>query len=425
MKKLWPFLLFIPFSAGAALPILALLGAGATAIAGFMIYRTLAPVRFADAADYFGSCWSCGMFGDIIGTLSDLIPKIYSALAENIIPISIALLFVWFAWRIFSDYIQMQAKESAWKYAGDLTTRAVRLAFVAALLAFPLPRFMNDTFVAPIMNVGLSLSNSSRTYIDPSDQGFNECLVASAIADKASPDGVYSPKLRNNITCRIAEFHRITGLGMATGWSFMQMAFSADYAYAVVIPNIGFILAGLTIFLMFLWALLPVPLYFLEVFIKLSMDLIMLPLLLMSWLFKDWDLIKLGGGGIKGIIDDVAKNTCGIALVGLFSGFAVLFLNAAAGSMSGIGGLAAALKANDATYLINAIQFNNSGLIDIIFLGLFVGMFMNAIPKLVTQLFSGVSIPDHTKIQSNIQTILKDIKDGIGKKIAAAGKANS
>ena len=424
MKKLramLPLLLFVPFGAASAVaPILIALGVGAAATAGFMIYRTLAPVKFADAADYFGSCWSCGMFGDIIGNLSGLIPKIYSAIGGNIIPIAIALTFVWFSWRIFSDYIKMQARENAWKYAGDLTTQLVKLAFVGMLLAFPLPKFMNDVFTEPIMNVGLSLAHASRGYIDPGDQSFNECIVATAIKDKSDPAGAFGPKLRHNISCQIAEFHRITGIGMATGWSFMNMGFSAEYAYLSIIPNVGLVLAGLVIFLMFLWAFLPVPLYFLEVFIKLSMDLVMLPLMLLSWLFADWKLINIGGGGIKGIIDDVAKNTCGIALVGLFSGFSILFLNAASSSMGGVGGIAAALRENDAGYLMEAISLNNSGVIDIIFLGIFTAMFMNAIPSLVQKLFSGVSIPDHTKLQSNIQTIMKDIQDGIGRKIKAA-----
>jgi hypothetical protein len=188
------------------------------------------------------------------------------------------------------------------------------------------------------------------------------------------------------------------------------MAFHVDYEWLpFLLPNFLLIFAGLTIMLMFMWALLPVPLYFLEVFVKLSLDLVMLPLFLLGWLFSGWKIFPNGasGAGVKSILKDVMQSTCGMALVGLFAGFAVLFLNEIIGDAGGGGILIDAIQNNKPKYLMDGLMFNNNSIIDILMAGIFTGMFMNAIPSLTEKLFKDFSIPKD--IREGAENLQKDL----------------
>jgi len=145
----------------------------------------------------------------------------------------------------------------------------------------------------------------------------------------------------------------------------------------------------------------------------------MLPLFLFGWLFDKWKITDISGGkNIKAIIDDVVKDTCGIALVGLFAGFALLFLNAVAGGEDQ-NLLMTALANNDSRYLMDALDFQNNSLIGIVMAGLFVGMFMNAIPALSKKLFANATLPDARPMMERISAITKNIYNGIMGKVSS------
>ena len=97
-KKFWiVFLSFLPFTSGALTPLAIGIITGTGILAGFSIYRTSVPVNMNDALNFFSSCWSCQMFSDIMGTMSNILPGIYSAIGAIIIPFAAALLA--FGWR--------------------------------------------------------------------------------------------------------------------------------------------------------------------------------------------------------------------------------------------------------------------------------------------------------------------------------------
>ena len=123
------------------------------------------------------------------------------------------------------------------------------------------------------------------------------------------------------------------------------------------------------------------------------MDLIMLPLMLLAWLFKGWPIFPNGGGNIRSIIDDVVRATAGIAMVGVFVTFSIMFLNAVFGQWAGASRLAVALAQNDSTLLMDGLMMRNDSLITIILMGIFIAMFMTSIPALVKALFENVNIP--------------------------------
>ncbi len=399
LKKFWIiFVSFLPLTAGAIAPLVIGGIAGLGVIVGFSIFRTASPVNMADAMNFFSSCWSCQMFSDVMAAMSNLLPRVYSAIGTVVIPVAAGLSAVWFAWKLFSGFFNAKI-EQPWTIAGNFGTHLVKLATVCALLLVPLPRMISDIAITPIFNIGLSLNRAVS-----GNDAFAECVVATAMADPVSVDaaaasaGAYSPRMRHNLACELANVHQMTGLGMTVGWTMMNMAFNSKYMHKImwdvpIFPNVPIFFAGLLVLVLFLCALLPVPMYFLEVFIKLSMDLIMLPLMLLSWLFKGWPIFPNGGGNIRSIIDDVVRATAGIAMVGVFVTFSVMFLNAVFGQWQGASRLAAALAQNDSTLLMDGLMMRNDSLITIILMGIFIAMFMTSIPALVKALFANVSIP--------------------------------
>ncbi len=411
------FVSFLPLTAGAVAPLVIGGIAGLGVIVGFSIYRTVAPVNMADAMNFFSSCWSCQLFADIMSTMSNLLPRAYSAIGTVVIPVAAGLSAVWFAWKLFSGFINAKI-EQPWAIAGNFGTHLVKLAVVCALLVVPLPRMLSDIVITPIFNIGLSLNRAVA-----GNDAFAECVVATAMADPVSVDaaaassGAFSPRMRHNLTCELANVHQMTGLGMTVGWTMLNMAFNSEYMHKImwdvpIFPNVPIFFAGLLVLVLFLCALLPVPMYFLEIFIKLSMDLIMLPLMLLSWLFSGWPIFPNGGGNIRSIIDDVVRATAGIAMVGVFVTFSVMFLNAVFGQWQGASRLAAALQANDSSLLMDGLMMRNDSFITIILMGIFIAMFMTSIPALVKALFANVSIPTsfYETTKKNINIMWENLK---------------
>lgn len=435
LKKFWiVFLSFLPFSAGAIAPLVIGGIAGVGIIAGFSIYRSVAPVNMADALSFFSTCWSCQMFSDIMSTMSNLLPRAYHAIGQTVIPICIALTAVWFAWNLLAGYIgantQKKWATEPWSMAGDFGTHLIKLVFVISLLAFPLPRLLSTAVIEPVFNVGLSLNR-----VVSGDEKFSECVVATALADPVSVDsgaavsGAFSPKLRHNLACELAGVHQMTGLGMTVGWTMLNMSFNSNYMHKILwgvpfFPNIPMFFIGLMILLLFFYALLPIPMYFLEIFIKLSINLIMLPLFLMGWLFSGWTIIPGNGAqSIKSTIDDVVKGTAGIALIGVFVTFAIMFLNSMFGNWTGASALQVALAKNDSTILMDGLLMNNDSLITIILMGLFIAMFMVSIRALIESLFDKVAIP--SKYYETAKNDINKVWDNMKKwyvAVKAAGK---
>lgn len=116
--------------------------------------------------------------------------------------------------------------------------------------------------------------------------------------------------------------------------------------------------------------------------------------MLLAWLFSGWKIVDWGGKTLQSIINDCITGTVGIALVGVFTTFAVMFLNAIFGNWGGATALRDALMTNDAKMLMDGLFMNNDSLITIILMGLFIAMFMSMIPALIKTLFT-VTVPEN------------------------------
>ena len=401
LKKFWVwFIALMPFSAWGIAPLV--LGGAAVGVGliGVSVWRTASPVDMASALDFFTSCWTCQIFSDVMISLSNLLPRVYGALGRVVIPMSATLLAIFIAWNIFSNAINNQMENTS-KILAHFGTHVFRLSVLVILLALPLPRLITNVFIEPALVIGTSFD-----YVISDNDKFSECMVATAIADPvaisadASGYGAFSPKLRHQLACQVANVHNVTGLGMSVGWTIMNMSFNADYMHKIlagipIFPNVPMFFGGLLILVLYFFALLPIPLYFLEIFVKLSMDLVMLPLMLMSWIFDDEDfkLFPKGGRTIRQMLDDVVQAIVGIALTVVFLTFATMFINAAFGAWSGANILQTAIANNDSKILMDGLVFANDSIVTIVLMGIFIAMFMTMIPQLSKMLFN-VQISD-------------------------------
>ena len=399
-KYIIAFLSLFPLSAGAIIPLL--LVGGAITIAGFSIWRSTSPVDMNEALSFFSSCWTCEMFSSVMSTMSNILPPIYSGIGKAVIPMAVMLTIVYFTWTIASGFLNSKI-ESGWNLTSQFGTHTIRLAIVCALLLFPLPRLITGVVIDPIFNIGLSVN-----HIIGDTQEFSKCMVATTLmngnADAASiangnkPRGAFPIKLRAGLTCELAAVHQVTGLGMTVGWTMLNMAFNHEYMHKIlwdipIFPNIPIFFAGLLILAVYFMAMLPIPLYFLEIFITLSLDLVMLPLMLFSWLFKGWAIFPKGGKNIQTMINDVIQGTVGIAMTVVFLLFGMMFLDAIVGGIDGISRIATAIEQNDSTILMDGLLMRDDGLLSIILMGIFFAMFMTSIPNLIKSLFN-VQISD-------------------------------
>ncbi len=417
LKKFWiVFVSFLPLSAGAfsALAVGGIVFGGG--IIGYSIFRSVSPVNLSDAMSFFSTCWSCKLFSDIVATMSGILPKTYHYLGTVIIPFAIALTAIWFAWQLLSTYIGPSAKglTNGWDIGGKFGTHIAKVLFVIALLAVPLPRMISSIVIEPIFDVGLSMNYTMS--VSDARKNYANCIIATAVADRQSIDAdnqqssinAFSPRFRHNLTCQIANVHQMTGLGMTIGWTMLNMAFNNDYMHKLVFdipifPNLPLLLTGLLILGLYLAALLPIPLYFLEIFVKLSIDLILLPLTMLSWLFDGWKIFPSGKGNIKQTIDDVISGTLGLALTGIFITFSIIVLTSIFSDWGGASVIQEAITQNDSKLLIDGLMetSKNTSLITIILLGIFMTMFMVMIPALIKSLFSITISDDYYKTAKN------------------------
>jgi len=441
MKKFFAILagITIPaFSASAIVPLV--LGAGLTVVgvAGFSIYRSMSPVNMSDAFSFFSSCWTCNLFSNIFATLSGMLPNIYSAIGYVTIPIALALTLIWITWTVLASWIGVQKPDvdmkdgdAAWNFSAKFIPHFVKLVIVSTLLLMPLPHIIGRAMVEPVFNIGLSISNSANVIAPPEYRNaFQACLVATAISESLSgtmtPDGAFSSTLRHNLTCQLAGIHQMTGLGMTVGWTMLNSAFDAPYMHKIlwgipIFPNVPLFIVGAIIIFLFFMALVPIPIYFIETIARLSLNLVMLPLFLLGWLFNSWEIFPKGTDNIKQGINELVRDVIGIATVGIFVVFSVMFMNAMFGMWEGVYVLSAALSdpAGGARILIDGLLFQNDSIVTIVMTGIFIGFFMTMIPVLVKQLFNKVEIPQkfYDKAKDDGQKAWKGIS-GYWKKIA-------
>ena len=134
----------------------------------------------------------------------------------------------------------------------------------------------------------------------------------------------------------------------------------------------------------------------------------MLPLMLLSWLFSDWKIIKKTKT-LREVVDDVITGVVGITMTCIFAVFAIQFLEVIFGDFHNFSNLTE-LLANDseqsAKVLMDALMMRNDTLINLVLMGIFMAMFMTSIPQLIKTLFKvNISQEFYDSAKKNLNTV--------------------
>ena len=143
------------------------------------------------------------------------------------------------------------------------------------------------------------------------------------------------------------------------------------------------------------------------------MDLVLLPLTFLGWLFKGWNIFPQGSHNknIRAIVNDVINGTAGIAVTGIFVSFAIMFINAVFGHWNGAQRLALAIESGDSKLLMDGLMMRNDSLVTIILMGVFIAMFMTSIPALTKTLFNvSISTKYYDNLKKDLTTTWTNLK---------------
>lgn len=384
----------------AAAPALVAAGVVATGAAGLSIYRSFVETDTAAAFEFFSSCWSCRIFGGVVSGLSNVSADIYANLGEFTALLALILTPLFLLWKILGGYITGKPETNAWKIGGTYGLHLAKLAFVSMLLLIPLPQIMGRAVVEPIMNAGLAIQNVMAEDSAPTNANFNACLIATTALNNPSHDkGTFSNGFTQKLRCSVAQFHMLTANGMTQGWLLFNSAFDSKNMIKIentipVFPNIAMLLTGLLLLIVYVWIILPVVMSILEFVMKLAIDVIFLPLMLLGWLMKGNQIFEVKDADLIGTINDAAKSALSLGLLAMFFGFAL--------------------------QLTSLATPNDTGTGQLLLLGLFLGIFISSMTTLIKNLVSGAEIPDklYKDTMSNMTKLWENIKK-FGKKQGA------
>ncbi|MDR0448906.1 MAG: hypothetical protein LBG89_00385 [Rickettsiales bacterium] len=401
----------ISSGAGAVPAAVVALGAAAVGTAGFAIYRSFSPTDTAAAFDFFSSCWTCRIFSGTTGALSDSAGVIYANLGEFVALLAIVLTPLFMAWKVLGGYLSAEPNTDAFKLGGGMGLHLVKLAFVSMLLLFPLPQLISKTAVEPVMNIALSFQDAFGEANTPGSTRMDACLVASiAIENPENNKGIFGSGFKNKMRCSIAGLHEFTATGMTAGWLLANSAFDAKNMYKAagmvpIFPNMGMLIMGFLLLAVYFWIIMPIALAFLEFVVKFAIDMIFLPLTLLTWLFKGNPLWDTKDEDMMSIITDIVKLAAGLGLIVVFLGFALMMTGYALSGET-MANMGAAFMANNPDLVLN----NDSAALSLLFVGIFIAMFMTMMTELIKKLVDGANIP---------QDILKQLGDNSAKLYAA------
>ncbi|MCL2629878.1 MAG: hypothetical protein FWD33_04330 [Alphaproteobacteria bacterium] len=368
-----------------------------------IVYRNFVPTNTALAFNFFSSCWTCRIFSGVTNALSNAAATVYSNLGEFVAILAVVLTPIWFAFVLLGKFVSSNPETNAidgWKIGTGFGLHILKLVFISALLLMPLPQLVTRTAIEPAMNIALSFQRVLSEADTENSVKFDACLIASvALENPQHNQGLFSMGFKNKMRCSIASLHSLTATGITAGWLLFNSAFDVNHMYKFkdtvpFFPNIGMILMGFILIIVYLWIILPIALVFLEFVMKLAIDMIFLPMTLLGWLFKGNKIWEVKDTDVQEIITGVIKMAVSLGLVMIFMGFALMLTGYALGGEGSMAALGQAFMNNDARAIIGQDSFINSATMNLVMIGLFLAIFITTMTKLIQNLVNGAHWPD-------------------------------
>ena len=255
---------------------------------------------------YLSDCYICDFVSMLLRAINtvatqsfDMMGDVGGGPAISLMAIGFAL---WLGWHIGNYFINYKYPDPM-EFMTELGRCAFRVTFIAAILMLP-ASIAVDFVISPIITMAteliLGLVNTdviADIIADNSLSGM-ENFCGAAMNDSGLSNGMaLSPQVLNSILCMVQAVYYEAVKGVVIGEGIACNAQSLNLII-FSIPDIGMWLIGVIIFIVFLFIVLTVSFALVDYIVRIGFVLIMLPLLLVAWVFpitrqytkKGWEL---------------------------------------------------------------------------------------------------------------------------------------
>ena len=255
---------------------------------------------------YLSNCYICDFVSLLLGAINtvatqsfDMMGDVGGGPAISLMAIGFAL---WLGWHIGSYLINYKYPDPM-EFVTELGRCAFRVTFIAAILMLPAALAV-DFIISPIITMatelilGLVNTDVVADIIANNSISGTENFCGAALNDSGLSNGMaLSPQVLNSILCMVQSvyYEAIKGLVIGEG-----IACNAQSINLIIfsIPDIGMWIIGIIIFIVFAVIVFSISFAMVDYIVRIGFVLIMLPLLLVAWVFpitrqytkRGWDL---------------------------------------------------------------------------------------------------------------------------------------
>jgi hypothetical protein len=236
-------------------------------------------------------CWSCPLFRLMYNISSSYAIAEY----EFIKPAALKLLIIGFAFWIlyftFNALNPLGKIMSPGEYGETIYKNFAVASFSAFLLTAASPTVIYEYGITPIISLGVQYSKdvleTTGVKIDLKNCRASQVkdipLFKTENGEEKKYEQAFSDEAKNELTCLIEGFSSLQSRYMTVGKYLMQYSFNPAYSQSFFNP--GMFIAGFIVMLLFATILMTFPLILLSAFFNLSIVCLMMPLLVVSWVF--------------------------------------------------------------------------------------------------------------------------------------------
>ena len=257
--------------------------------------------------DLLSDCYICDFVSLLLGAINSVATQSFDMMGDvgggpaiSLMAIGFAL---WLGWHVGNYFITYKYSDPM-ELVTEFGRCAFRVTFIAAILMLP-AAIAIDFIISPIITLATELILGLVNTDVVADIMANNNLVgtdnfcALALNDSGISNGMaLSPQVLNSILCMIQAIYYEAVKGLTVGFGIFCQSLGAFNLIIFNMPDIGMLVIGAAIFIVFFFIVLSVSFGLVDYIVRIGFVLIMLPLLLVAWVFpitrqytkKGWDL---------------------------------------------------------------------------------------------------------------------------------------
>ena len=242
---------------------------------------------------YLSDCYICDFVSLLLGAINSVATQSFDMMGDvgggpaiSLMAIGFAL---WLGWHVGNYFINYKYPDPM-EFVTELGRCAFRVTFIAAILMLPASLAV-DFVISPIITMatelilGLVNTDVIADIIADNSLAGMENFCGAALNDSGLSNGMaLSPQVLNSILCMVQAIYYEAVKGVVVGEGIACNAQSLNLII-FSIPDIGMWIIGVIIFIVFLFIVLTVSFALVDYIVRIGFVLIMLPLLLVAWVF--------------------------------------------------------------------------------------------------------------------------------------------